>query len=215
MTPLDTAVGNLAARTVTGLERLWEAFSAGRIDVTTFQTAAAALVTSANVSGGAVGALALAANLTARLGAVVAPEPVALPAWKVAPGRLETAVDTILSGSGDPRMQLSRLGRAELVEAVQDGYTGAIARSKLLQGWTRGLEPDACELCTWWAREGRVWPKDHIMPRHKGCECMPEPVLAPVISGTSWKGKNASADRAANGLTNEWSTSWQNATIIK
>ena len=215
MTPLETAVGNLAGRTVAGLERLWEAFSAGRIDVTTFQTAAAALVASANVSGGAVGALALAANLTARVGAVVAPEPVALPSWKVAPGRLETAVETILSGDGDPRMQLSRLGRAEPVEAVQDGYTGAIARSKLLQGWTRGLEADACELCQWWWREGRVWPKDHIMPRHKGCECMPEPVLTAEITGTSRKGKNRSAERAAAGIANEWSTSWQNATIIK
>lgn len=215
MTALDAAVGNLASRTVTGLEKLWEAFSAGRIDVATFQTAAAALVASANVSGGMMGTLALAANLTTRLGAVVAPEPVSLAPWKVAPGRLETAVGTILSGSGDPRVQLSRLGRAEPVEAVQDGYTGAIARSKLLQGWIRGLEPDACELCTWWWREGRVWPRDHIMPRHKGCECMPEPVLAADIAETSRKGKNRSGDRSAAGMSNDWSTSWESATIIR
>lgn len=215
MTALDTAVGALASRTVTGLEKLWEAFSAGRIDVATFQTAAAALVASANVSGGMVGSLALAANLTTRLGAVVAPEPVSLPSWKVAPGRLEKAVGTILSGSGDPRVQLSRLGRAEPVEAVQDGYTGAIARSKLLQGWIRGLEPDACELCTWWWREGRVWPRDHIMPRHKGCECMPEPVLAADIAETSRKGKNRSGDRVSAGMSNEWSKEWENATIVR
>ena len=51
-----------------------------------------------------------------------------------------------------------------------------MSRSQLVEGWTRSVS-GACQLCNWWSRDGRVWPKDHTMPRHKGCRCTQNPVL--------------------------------------
>lgn len=189
MTALDTTLNTLTNTTVTAVQKLWAAFSKGAIDLVTFQTGMAATVTAANARGGAVGTLALAADLSRLLGELVPPEPVSAPKYLLNPGRVEKATQTILGGSGDPEMQLTRIASTEPMEAAQGAYGEGIARSKLLEGWERGLEADACELCTWWARlddvgEPRIWPKDHRMPTHKGCRCMPVPTLARDIQKT-------------------------------
>lgn len=189
MTALDATLTTLTTTTVTAVQKLWTAYSKGLIDLVTFQTAMAATVTAANARGGAVGTLALAADLSRMMGELVPPGPVAPPAYLLNPGRVEKATQTILGGSGDPQVQLSRIASTEPVEAAQGAYQDGIARSPLLQGWERGLEVDACQLCTWWARlddvgEPRIWPKDHKMPTHKGCRCMPVPTLARDIQKT-------------------------------
>lgn len=51
-----------------------------------------------------------------------------------------------------------------------------MSRSEHVTGWTRSLNGEACQLCTWWWRAGRVWTADHPMPAHKGCICTPQPV---------------------------------------
>lgn len=189
VTPLDSTLNTLTNTTVTAVQKLWAAYSKGAIGLVTFQTAMAATVTAANARGGAVGTLALAADLSRMMGELVPPGPVSTPSYLLAPGRVGKAVDTILSGSGAPEVQLSRIASTEPVEAAQGAYGEGIARSKLLEGWERGLETDACQLCTWWARlddvgEPRIWPKDHRMPTHKGCRCMPVPTLARDIQKT-------------------------------
>lgn len=185
VTALDKTMGALCEGTAASMRALWAAYTAGRIDAATFQTAAAALVAAANARGGMVGTLALAANLSARLGALVTPQPVKLPPHRANPGRLEKSLGTILATEDGSGAQVERLARAEPAAAVQDGYTSAIARSPLVEGWTRHLEIDACQLCTWWDREGRVWPKDHPMPTHPGCLCTPDPTLARDIQPTT------------------------------
>lgn len=189
VTPLDATLNTLTTTTTTAVQKLWAAYSKGAIDLVTFQTGLASVVTAANARGGAVGTLALAADLSRMMGELVPPGPVATPAHLLDTGRVEKAVDTVLSGSGDPQMQFSRIASTEPVEAAQGAYQDGIARSPLLEGWERGLEPDACQLCTWWARlddvgEPRIWPKDHAMPIHKGCRCMPVPTLARDIQKT-------------------------------
>lgn len=189
MTALDATLTTLTTTTVTAVQKLWTAYSKGAIDLVTFQTAMAATVTAANARGGAVGTLALAADLSRLMGELVPPGPVSTPAYLLNPGRVEKATQTILGGSGDPQMQLTRIASTEPVEAAQGAYGEGIARSKLLEGWERGLEVDACQLCIWWARlddvgEPRIWPKDHKMPTHKGCRCMPVPTLARDIQKT-------------------------------
>ena len=90
--------------------------------------------------------------------------------------RLEKAVETILDG--DPEVWATRLGRlafSEPVEAGQRGLQQAMQEDRPKGGWSRGLEPSACELCRWWWREGRVFPNSHQMPTHKGCTCTPIP----------------------------------------
>lgn len=188
-TPLDTTLDTLTGNTVASVQKLWAAYSRGVIDLVTFQTGMAAVVTAANATGGAVGTLALAANLSSMTGLVVAPEPVSAPAHLLNPGRVEKATQTILGGSGDPEMRLTRIASTEPIEAAQGAMGAGIARSKLLQGWERDLEVDACQLCTWWARlddvgSPRIWPKEHAMPTHKGCRCTQRPVLTDEIQQT-------------------------------
>ena len=90
--------------------------------------------------------------------------------------RLRQAAGTVLERL-DPtdlatvEMSAERLARAEAVKAAQAGYGVTMGRSKGTGGWIRQLESDACQLCEWWARDGRVWPADHIMPTHPGCTC--------------------------------------------
>lgn len=102
--------------------------------------------------------------------------------------RLRNAVETIaadldmadIESVAQLITRIERLARAEAIEAAQTGYGKAMARSKKVQGWKRGLEADACQLCTWWWREGRIWPKDHTMPTHPGCACSQEFVTTTV-----------------------------------
>lgn len=91
--------------------------------------------------------------------------------------RLHRAVVTATADPDqyDVLMRLARLARAEYGEAGQRGYQKALQADTRIRGWTRGLEPDACQLCRWWWREGRVWPKGHAMPTHPGCMCTPVP----------------------------------------
>src|SRR5699024_3454150 len=96
--------------------------------------------------------------------------------------RLRKSVETILADLDMDDIEsvaqlitrMERLARAEAIEAAQSGNGKAMARSKKVQGWKRGLEADACELSTWWWREGGIWPKDHTMTTHHGCACSQE-----------------------------------------
>ena len=122
--------------------------------------------------------------------------------------RLEQAVATILQ-SRKPETngsRIERLGRAEVVETGQASMHDALQTTEGVEGWTRDLEPGACEMCQWWAREGRVWPKAHPMPKHKGCECTQELVVADkgTIVETE-RTKRMARDRAREqGYESEW-----------
>lgn len=93
--------------------------------------------------------------------------------------RLTDAAATIL-GRIDPTdrstleraaMEVARLGSSEAVATTQQTYREGMTRSGAVNGWTRALEADACDLCEWWERDGKVWPLDHDMPTHPGCCC--------------------------------------------
>lgn len=105
------------------------------------------------------------------------------------------AVRTVLDGA--PELFEGRLGqlvRGAVARAGQDVRQQAVRSSPLTEGWRRGIDSKSCELCTWWWREGRVWPKTHHMPRHRGCTCVQVPVLAEV-SGVSRQAWDESAER--------------------
>ena len=72
--------------------------------------------------------------------------------------------------------RLGRLARSEPLYAAQEATQGALIAEPVIVGWTRDLEGDACQLCRWWWREGRVWSPEHRMPTHKGCACSQLPV---------------------------------------
>lgn len=118
-------------------------------------------------------------------------------------GRLRKAVGTVVgTGVLDPEVTAQRLGRlaySEAVESSQAAFAEAMRESGKVEGWTRGLEPGACELCRWWSREGRVWPVDHTMPTHKGCTCTPVPAVEYGDISVSSEAARASSVRAAQG----------------
>lgn len=92
---------------------------------------------------------------------------------------------TTLFEEKDPEklaMKSERFAKGKPLEYAQEAYRKAVQESPFTRGWERETNPDACTLCLWWARDGRVWPKDHYMPTHTGCQCRPKPV---VQKGTS------------------------------
>ena len=108
----------------------------------------------------------------------------------------EMAAATVVAG---PREQvatrLARLARGAVSRGAQDARESTMQRSELVEGWTRGVDSKSCQLCVWWWREGRVWPKSHHMPRHPGCTCVQVPKLVSNLQGVSTAAYNESAER--------------------
>ena len=75
-------------------------------------------------------------------------------------------------------MKMERLVNNDVLFTAQKVTEIAVKEEPLIIGWTRDMEADACQLCRWWDREGRVWPVSHPMPTHKGCACSQKPVIA-------------------------------------
>lgn len=211
-------LGDNTARVVL---QLWDSHLAGDIDRATFEELTAQLVATSNGRAWTLGAVALAGYLTAITGE---PGTVALPipAHRIDTGRLQRAVRTVVTEMDEPgvtivsgerlteleeqgrqraaaRRRLDRLGRSEPMETAQRGYSDALAADERVEGWVRRHESEPCELCTWWTFDGRVWPKDHTMPTHKGCVCMPVPVLTDRVPRVSDDAGWSSAERAAAG----------------
>lgn len=89
-------------------------------------------------------------------------------------------VTTLATAAKTPDIlgRLGRMARGVVYNSAARSYSEGVKKSPLTEGWTRDLEPDACQMCRWWWREGRVWPKDHMMPTHVGCTCTPKPVVS-------------------------------------
>lgn len=175
MTYRDT-LHRLGATTETAAVALYDRWEAGELTDTEFEALLAAVVAAANSRATALADLALAASVSVALRRPVAPLGL-LPA-PGDPDRLRTAARTLRAALGDtpaPAARVARLARAEPLTTAANTYSGAVAASPHVTGWTRGLSANACQLCTWWARDGRVWPDDHPMPTHKGCSCHPIP----------------------------------------
>ena len=146
----------------------------------------ASAITVSNGQAHALANLAYAAEVMAQLGtpAAVAATP--------APDdldRLTKAASTVLevaAGTAASEAVVGRLGRAEPLETAARSYSDAMVRSGRTRGWVRQRSANCCQLCTWWWRNGRVWPAEHPFQTHKGCTCTPKPVIAEGIKET-WK----------------------------
>lgn len=121
--------------------------------------------------------------------------------------RLGAAVDTILAdGLTDAaEMRVGRLALAESIEAARGRTAELMTGTEEIEGWTRQLDSDPCELCTWWARDARIWPASHTMPTHKGCACAQRWTRAASASVriVSREGQIDSARRAEAGTLDE------------
>ncbi len=203
-----TALGDGTARQALAL---LAAFVAGHLTVREAVAAIAATIARANGHAVVLADVALAATLTQQLG-----KPVPVLGFTAPEGdltRLSTAVDTILT---DPRTILAsdteegqrefvqnrveRLARNEPIDAAGRTFSEAVSRSPHVSGYTRQLEPDACELCQWLYKGGFVYPADQPMHQHPGCRCHPSPVgdaIGTTIPTTD-KAKRPSKQRKRN-----------------
>lgn len=160
---------------------LFEQLRALGVDDSELERALSMLIVAQNLHAGAAGEAVAHQQLTAWDPSARAP---AVPATELSlrldRPRLGRAVSTVL-GRIDPAdlavtlaaagAALHRLGRSEAVATAQESYQLSMSESEDVGGWTRELEPDACELCVYWYASGREWTKHKTMPKHTGCTC--------------------------------------------
>lgn len=189
---LAVRLSDLSHRTARQILAVLEQVAAGVVDADAIPELVAILT-----ELGATQALALTTGeLAAELSAAVG-RPVALPAPVVnlQPGAVQSAAATILAGPVEQHAdRLARLGRSAVARAGQDARERSLRSSELVEGWTRGVDSTSCQLCVWWWRGGRVWPKRHHMPRHPGCTCVQVPKLAAGL-GVSREAYDDSTER--------------------
>lgn len=178
MTGYEETVRQLGENSQKILTQLWTAVESGRLPARDFPDVAAQVLAVANERGRAAAEIALNGYMTAATGQVTFPVQF-VPVDDTA--RLTKAMNTILAAEQDTVMQIARIALVEPLEAAARRFSDGVARHPKAHGWVRQLEPDACQLCVWWWREGRIWPKEHRMPTHKGCTCNPLPT---TVEGT-------------------------------
>lgn len=165
-------------------------YEAGDLPTEEFAAVVAAYVAAGNARAAALADLSLASVLTLEAGEPVAPLGITRP--ESDPDRLAKAASTLLAVEGS-RERWERLARSEPRTAAAEAYSEGIRRSPRVSGWRRGVSGGACELCTWWSRDGRVWQADHPMPTHPGCTCVPLPV---TTTTSNYQTTRQAADRA-------------------
>src|SRR5690625_2876748 len=182
----QTATEHLAADTQRKVAAVYAAFQDGQVGRREAEQLIAAIVNHANASSVALAEAGIIWQVQE-----VAAAPV--PALGIAPvddhSRLVDAARAVLATSAvddDPLMRLQRLARSEPLHAGHQAASAAMSSHKAVEGWTRQMEADACQLCRWWWREGRVWPAAHPFQSHQGCNCQPRVVVAENIKSTGY-----------------------------
>ena len=109
---------------------------------------------------------------------------------------ISQSIETILAGDPEQiNMRLARLGYSVAIEEAQRGYGDALRNDSWGDGWTRGMDDHACQLCEWWSRDGRIWPKAHPLQTHKGCKCQQIPTTGDIVE-TEYTKKLAEREEA-------------------
>lgn len=170
----ETVMDAITDEAVKKAVRLLDVYEAGDIGFDLFVTAMSDLIDQARGRGANAAVQVLRAYVEQALEVPVVVSPAFPPADY---SRLTQAVTTILGSDQDTRMQIIRLATAEPLRAAHDTYTSTMAGMPEVSGWVRGLDSNACQLCRWWWREGRVWQPTHRMPTHTGCKCHPVPTV--------------------------------------
>ena len=178
---MDT--GRLSDQTRAEVLAVYAQWLAGEIDADTAVLVIAGIINRANAAATALADVWLVAQIEEQSG--IATTTAGLIARDDSE-RLVKAVTTILDEPDSIDTRLDRLARAEPLETAHQATTEAMQAQPLVEGWTRAMDADPCQLCRWWWREGRIWPKDHPFQRHKGCNCQPRIVVARNIQSTGY-----------------------------
>ena len=182
MTPYQETLLALAAESEAAAIELWRQVTELGDDV--FRASLAAILAVFNRRAAALAEVGFAAEATIAARTAV---PVLGLAIVDDIDRLKKAAGTVIEvarKSPVPAAIVGRLGRAEPLNTAARTYSDSVRESTLTEGWTRGMDADPCQLCRWWWREGRTWPKAHPFQTHTGCACVPRPVWAKNIRET-------------------------------
>lgn len=190
---LAVRLGELSHRTARQVLAVLEQVAAGLVEPDAVPELVAILAELGATQAAALTTGELAADLAVAAGhPVVLPEPVV----NLDPGAVRDAAATILAGPAERHAdRLARLARSSVARAGQDAREAGIRGSELVEGYVRGIDSTSCQLCVWWWRTGRVWPKNHHMPRHPGCTCLQIPKLVRGLGGVSREAYDDSAER--------------------
>ena len=183
----ETAITGIVQQATGKAANLVTMFEAGDIGLQLFLDSMGQLVDQARAQGSAKAVQILRGYVESALDGPVVVSPTMPPEYFQ---RLTKALTTILGSDKDTRMQIERLVRGEITQAAQDAYADSMKNIPEVEGWVRGLDSGACELCRWWWREGRVFRPEHRMPTHTGCLCHPVPTVR--------KTRNFQTDRQAD-----------------
>lgn len=73
------------------------------------------------------------------------------------------------------RAKLARIARSEPLHAGRAATQEAMVTHGV-DGWRRQVNGDACELCRWLVKDGKVFPADARFHVHSNCSCTMVPV---------------------------------------
>lgn len=193
--PLAVRLGQLSERTARQVLDVLDQLAAGLIRPDQLPELVAVLVKLGGDQAAALAVSELVRELAAAAPGARLPSVTGI-AGHVQPAAVEQAVVTIMSGAEHTRRgRLDQLARGAVSRAGQTARADALRSSPLVEGWVRGLDSTACQLCVWWWREGRTWPKSHHMPRHPGCTCVQVPRLVRDLAGVSRQAQDDSVER--------------------
>ncbi|TFD56395.1 hypothetical protein [Cryobacterium sp. Hh38] len=182
----QTSLSKIRESTNAQVLEAWRVYGLGRITKAQFVQLAAALILQANGKAAALADLSLSAELYRLTGDTHAPLGV-LPSGYDQP-RLQRGVETLLvdfEAGEDIDARLTRFATNAPLGAATDAYSEGVKQSTAVEGYVRQMDSDPCQLCRYWWREGRIWPKDHRMPHHKGCACTHRVVTVDKIRSVS------------------------------
>ena len=185
MTPYQALLLELAIASESAAIELW--WQAEELGDDVLAAALAAILATYTGRAAALAVTAWSAQASVAVGEVVPAAVLALPDSDI--DRLAKAATTVVQvakKSPVPESIVGRIARAEPLKTASDSYHDQLTTSGLVEGWTRGMDPDPCQLCQWWSRDGRVWPKEHRFQRHTGCACVPIPVWRKEIQSTMY-----------------------------
>lgn len=162
-------VSKLSGRAANAIAGLYQRHLDGLFEREEFESMAATLVSQVNAKAAVISELTLAGY-----GGGLISTPV-----QDISERVFVALGKILSSDLDTVMQLRRLAGNEALTAASSAFNEAIKRSPDVEGYIRGVESDACELCVWLNKDDFVYPANQDMYTHPGCLCHPIPTLIP------------------------------------